>query len=492
MKRLLILIHRYLGIPLSIMFVIWFVSGIVMIYTGGLPAIAREERLARMTPVDTTRIEYSHASAWTAAGMRGSPSEIQLTSVLDRPAWRFDASFGRALIIFADNADVLEEVSPEQAAAAAAEYLDVPPMQIEFERTLLEADQWTLSQPGDLPLYLFSVDDGASTQIYISVLSGEVALVTNRTSRFLAWVGVIPHWLYFTPLRVNQPVWYWIVVALAALGCLLAAIGLMLAVTQFRRSRPFSFAKSIRYRGWMRWHYYSGALFGLFALTWVFSGLLSMEPFGWTRATGLEMPRSALTGGDIDIDAFADVTRETEAAQMLAELDAVEVDFVQILASPYFAVQQKDRRTLVHASTLVPGGPFDTQQLLRAVEREVGDVRIKSAELLDTYDSYYYARNAEAPLPVLRIKFSDPYSTWYYINPAEARIVARTNRYSRIERWLFNGLHSLDFAFWYDKRPLWDVGMIVLSLGALLTSAIGMCLGLRRLLPAREIDDVIE
>jgi hypothetical protein len=50
-----------------------------------------------------------------------------------------------------------------------------------------------------------------------------------------------------------------------------------------------------------------------------------------------------------------------------------------------------------------------------------------------------------------------------------------------VERWLFNGLHSLDFRFWYDKRPLWDIGMIVLSLGALAASAIGLVFGFRRL-----------
>ncbi|HET7132886.1 MAG TPA: hypothetical protein VFJ95_11585, partial [Gammaproteobacteria bacterium] len=54
-------------------------------------------------------------------------------------------------------------------------------------------------------------------------------------------------------------------------------------------------------------------------------------------------------------------------------------------------------------------------------------------------------------------------------------------RWSRLERWLYNGLHSLDFGFWYDKRPLWDVGMIALCLGALASSALGLWLGLKRL-----------
>ncbi len=70
---------------------------------------------------------------------------------------------------------------------------------------------------------------------------------------------------------------------------MLAVLGLILSVTQFKRVRPFRLRSAIPYAGWMRWHYITGAVFGLFTLTWAFSGLLSMEPFEWTRAEGLEV-----------------------------------------------------------------------------------------------------------------------------------------------------------------------------------------------------------
>ncbi|PYR30615.1 MAG: hypothetical protein DMF92_08150 [Acidobacteria bacterium] len=46
---------------------------------------------------------------------------------------------------------------------------------------------------------------------------------------------------------------------------------------------------------------------------------------------------------------------------------------------------------------------------------------------------------------------------------------------------MFFGLHTLDFSFWYYNRPLWDIGMIALSLGGGLSSAIGLFIGFRRL-----------
>ena len=103
------------------------------------------------------------------------------------------------------------------------------------------------------------------------------------------------------------------------------------------------------------------------------------------------------------------------------------------------------------------------------------------SQLLSDYDSYYYSRNRQTPLPVLRVKLDDPAETWVYIDPAMSRILSQVHRYSRVERWLYNGLHSLDFAFWYDRRPLWDVVMIVLLVGGLTTSSLGLFLGIRRL-----------
>jgi uncharacterized iron-regulated membrane protein len=488
MKRLLILIHRYLGIPLSVAFVVWFVSGIVMIYSGGLPAIPRDEQLARLEPIDLARVLLTPLAAWSRAGMSGVPSGVTLRTVLGRPAWQFDLPFAGKLAVFADNGTALGEVTPEQAAAVASEYLDVPAAQLRFERTLFDPDQWTLGQRGDLPLHLFSVADTKATRVYVSVDSGEVSLVTNRSSRFVAWIGVIPHWLYFAPLRLNQPLWYRTVVALSALGCVLAAIGLILAVTQFRRSRPFTLEKSVRYQGWMRWHYISGAIFGVFALTWVFSGLMSMEPFAWTNATGLEVSGNALTGGPLDVESFPDIRSGSAAGRQLDALRAGEIEYLQILGEPFFAVTT-ERRELINANTLERASQFDTDAVVNALNDAAGEAVVVSAELLHEYDAYYYARNGAAALPVLRVRFDDPMQTWYYIDPAEAQIVSRVHRYSRIERWLFNGLHSLDFAFWYDRRPVWDIGMIALSLGALLTSSIGMFLGFRRLSSTRLRND---
>lgn len=61
------------------------------------------------------------------------------------------------------------------------------------------------------------------------------------------------------------------------------------------------------------------------------------------------------------------------------------------------------------------------------------------------------ARGAD-PLPVLRIRYADPQETWLYLDPKTGGVVQRSEKVTRLKRWLSQGLHSLDFPFLYYRR----------------------------------------
>ena len=46
LKRLLIFVHRWLGVALSVIFLLWFASGIVMMYWS-YPGVSAGDRLQR-------------------------------------------------------------------------------------------------------------------------------------------------------------------------------------------------------------------------------------------------------------------------------------------------------------------------------------------------------------------------------------------------------------------------------------------------------------
>ncbi len=485
-RKWLILSHRYLGIALSLLFVVWFASGIAMMYARGLPSLTADMRLERLPRLDPSSIQVSPAEALEYALWGGSPDRVTLLTLMDRPAYRI-GNPGESVTVFADNGEILVEIEEGEALAIASRFMDLPSNQLEYSGLLTEADQWTINFRNQMPLHKIAVGDSDRTELYIPEYSGEVALLTTQGGRMLAWIAAIPHWLYFAPLRLNDSLWRQVVLWTSGLGCVLAIIGIVVGFLQFSPTRPFRFKRILSYvpyTGWMRWHYITGVVFGIFTLTWVFSGMLSMEPWFWSSRGGLGPGvRQALTGGELDMSLFPAINAALWERALPGQA-IKEIDFRRINGDSYFLVSDAGaKRTLVRASPFqVVEHAFSADSLIDRVKDVYRGVGVRESQLLSEYDSYYYPRGGSSPpLPVLRIKFDDPDKTWFYIDPGFGQLVGRYQQRQRLERWIYNGFHSLDFGFWYYNRPLWDISVIVLSAGGIGTSVIGLFLGFKRL-----------
>ncbi len=499
-RTLLILSHRYIGIPLSFMFVLWFVSAFFMIYTGGMPRITPAMQTDGAEPIDFAKVAQSPAQALEAAGY--APPQARLRTILQRPVYEFSDPGYSPTFIFADTGLPMPPLDEAQSAQLASSFLDIPLDALSFAGKLSEVDQWTLTSRNDLPLYKFTADDDLGTEVYVSPRNAMVSVYTTRQSRMLAWFGTIPHWLYFTSLRVNQPLWYGLIVWSSAIGCIMAILGLCLSFTQWRKIRPYSFKRSIPYMGLMRWHYILGTVFGFFTLTWAFSGLLSMEPFAWTNATGVQVDDAVYAEGELDLAAFPSLNALPWKSFTTNEIKQIDFNWIQgapylvanfsvptdadsvkrdRLHQPYnIAGQFEAQSLLINPRSSEISNGFEAQKLVAKLDTSIPDAAAIEYTMLDNYDDYYYSRQSQLPLPVLRIKFDDPAASWVYVDPQRGQVLSLVTKASRVERWLYNGLHSLDFAFWYHKRPLWDIGVLVLLLGGLGTSLIGLYFGLRR------------
>jgi hypothetical protein len=403
---------------------------------------------------------------------------------MDRPAYRFSGR--RPVTIFADTGERMRELREREILKIASRFLNLPEASFHHSGVLVSADQWTIRQRSQLPLHKVTADDEARSVLYISPRSGEVAVLTTRGSRALAWIAAIPHWLYFAPLRLNDALWRQVVLWLSGLAVVSALIGLVLGVIQFRPSAPYRLSRMpsfIPYAGWIRWHYLTGIVFGVFTVTWAFSGLLSMEPWFWASRGGSgDGIYGSLAGGTVDLTAYP----RFDAAdwhRVLSGRTIKEVNFAWIQGEPYYVVIGSSRKgELVGANPLqLRREPFSIDSLMARVREGNPGVPIAESQILSEYDSYYYAQDGAAPLPVLRIKFNDPEQTWFYIDPAMSQAVASYTRRQRLQRWIYHGFHSLDFGFWYSSRPLWDIGIIGLSLGGTILSTIGVVIGYKRL-----------
>lgn len=487
MKRFLYLAHRWLGIGLCAFMAAWFASGVVMLYVG-YPKLAAAERLARLPVLAPGKCCITLDQALSATGREDRPKEIRLTSVADAP--RFIFSYGERHVVAVDAttgrriADVGVAAAVKAAASfagsAKATYLDA-----------VEEDAWTHSRALDphRPLHRILLAD--ATLLYVSTQTGEVVRDATRTERIWNWVGAWIHWLY--PFRGGRLDAYWhdIVVWLSVAGAVLAVTGAVVGVLRLRIRRTYRGGRHTPYRdGFMRWHHLLGLAFALVTITWIVSGLLSMNPWKIFGSPGFsEAQRLAYSGGRLEPerftlppgDALARVGRDFAAREMLWQV---------FDGRPFYVLHDGAGRTrLIEAREgSAPLQRFQAADLIVAASRLMPGTPIVEASELTHYDVYYYARaphtmsgHAERRLPVLRVKFGDAADTWIHIDPYTGRIEGTLDNTRRVRRWLFAGLHSWDLPMLLDNRPLWDVLMIGFSAGGFALSVTGIFIGWRRL-----------
>ena len=106
-RRVLVYTHRWLGILGSLLFLAWFVSGIVLMYAG-MPTLSPEERLERLPPIDLSAARLTPAEAARRHGL--SPDRLRIAMLGARPVYRF-VERGLTTTVFADKAEPLEPLT---------------------------------------------------------------------------------------------------------------------------------------------------------------------------------------------------------------------------------------------------------------------------------------------------------------------------------------------------------------------------------------------
>jgi len=65
---------------------------------------------------------------------------------------------------------------------------------------------------------------------------------------------------------------------------------------------------------------------------------------------------------------------------------------------------------------------------------------------------------------VLRVRYGDENETWLYFTPSLGQMVKFDKR-DRANRWVYYGLHVMDWPGLFNRRPLWDIVTIALLAG---------------------------
>lgn len=486
--RYLHLIHRWLGIGLGLFVLLWFLSGLVMLFVA-YPQLTQAERLNRLDSLQLQQVKLSAAQAWVLTGKQGQPESIRLAMRGHRPTYYF-LQHGQWLAIWADANNVAPNVAPgesipdesiqvskAEAINAAEQYQGQAKA---TEALLLDHDQWSISSSlnGHRPLYRVALDDADATELYVSSHTGEVVLDTQGAERAWNWLGSVIHWVYFTPLRMERELWRQVVLWLAFAGVALASLGLWLGVQRIRINRRYSNDRVTPYRGWARWHHIVGLSAGVFCITWLFSGWLSLTPFGWFSDRSLRAEEAEHWAGgtpnvqDMRLPVSAFATR-------LTGTDIKEIEWLKFAGNTYILAKAAEQESLVDRQSGVPVAGFSAAILQAQAAKLALHAQITSAHWLTSGD-LYFNQDAQKTPRVLRVAFADALNTTFYIDARTSKILASQDSYSRTYRWLFNGLHRIDIPPLGDRLLARRITIFVLSAGGVLLTLAGIVLGWRR------------
>jgi hypothetical protein len=468
---LLAILHRWWGVAFCLLFAMWFASGIVMHFVP-FPARLGAEHSPGRVAIDRDQVAHGPSEAVAASGIR-DVTRVRLVGRRDGPVYFVSGTLAARVLRAADLEDggVHSEPAALDIALAGARSLGLDVSRAGAAEPT-PYDQWTVSGEfdSDRSLYRVAINDADGTELYVSSKTGDVVLVTTLKARALNYFGSIVHWLYPTALRRHQSAWsavMWWLSLVATIGAALGVVIGLLRLTRVGRG-------AAPYRGLQAWHHWLGLAFAPFILSWIFSGFLSMADARFSSTSASPAEALSLAGAPAwehvasgALDVIAASASEVEWFALAGNIyrrDRGVVGAQRIsLAAPETDVAQSPRAFL---------GADEIDFAAKQLGRDCGHAAVVGAA------DPYRATPALPEAPVFRIVCG---KVWYEIDGATGALVSRLDPTRRANRWLFAGLHTLDFRWLRSHPPLRTAIIVALCLCGFGFSLSGVVLAWRRM-----------
>lgn len=468
-------LHRVLGTMLCLLFAVWFLSGFVMIFHT-FPRVSQSDRLARMDAIHTDSLPALDSLMCRLAPDE-SVRELALDCDLGQTMFHVRTDASRTDLCARPADTVLTSVA-DRIALRVPRWCSAEPSRID---TLHKLDQWIPFSHlrADLPIYKFRFDDPEKHELYVSSRTGDVIQFTTRSERVWAWLGAIPHWVYFTSLRQNQTLWARVVTCLAAVGCVMCLAGLCLGVRDLLLARRRGSLSPFLKRSF-RWHHLLGLVFGVFVFMFCFSGMASLvrpADVGIRPKLGFDpvqrLHAQALAPDACPLDYRAALRSVPDTVRRMEWGSFGDIPFYTLHTDGGIRTVDARRADTVRALSL-------TAPEVMSVISRVHPGQSVDVSLLESYDTYYLSRHGDLSLPVWKAVVGDADRSTYYVDPLTGRY-RYVNTPSRWMHWAYPALHSLRLRVLVEHPVLWHACMWVLMLGGTCVSLTGVWLGARSL-----------
>lgn len=474
-KKVFVAIHKTSGSVMSLMFLIWFLSGIVLIFKG-FPHASKKDRFMHLSVFNEKIIKNLKAPDSDFKG------KVELELSLGEPIYRVYSGKKTQQVYNAQTLEPINIFSQQHAVNLASSFLGFNIKNVKYIKSL---DQWVpwAYYKKILPFYKCYFNDPLHTVVYVSEKTGAIVQQTNRITRWAARLGAIPHWVYFSRLKQNTELWKIIVIILSSIGVFVSISGIIVGVIRFKQNeKGLKLYKKKVYK----WHYIPGFIFGLFVFSFILSGLFSVLSIpDWMVFSNKNKIEKIIWNQKLDIAKHNNIT-PYQIYQSLNKKDGIrKIVWKTIFDEAFYYVYYDNYqipdvyRLKNNMIRIVKGYSFmDIEQKAKKLFPE------KSLKLSvqEKYDNYYYASAMYyLPTPAYKLELNDEAGTWLYINPATAEEVKRYTKNTRLSRWVYKAAHTFKFGFFKKAEWLRKTILILLSIVGIVISITGVMLTNKRI-----------
>ncbi|OUJ04470.1 PepSY domain-containing protein [Acetobacter cibinongensis] len=442
--RTLYLVHRWLGISLCLLMSSWCASGLVMLWHTWPRPDENGQQQAHSVLVWPDHVPVLPAAFYTTRFQ-----SFRIGMIGQVPVLTLYAQGGQVTAVDLRTGQT-GAVNDVESGINAGRYVQAlgghgAP---QFDG-LTTDDQWVLNTHGRAKGFArFRFQNAAHNVVYVSRFTGDVVQATTAQSRFWAWIGAIPHWLYPAVLRKHPFVWQQVVIVLSGAGVFLTVTGLWVGVLRVRGRWPFS-----PYRRWHFVHHVSGTVFGSLALVWITTGLLTMNPAGVFQSDSEKIEPVRITGTVLGQDLVPVLRQSIETAPP----EWRSVHSVLVGGKVFLSVMKADGHWVRLDKALQPSSLRPTE-----TERDLQEFGLmaptQKLTFLTKADAYYFNKDTRTRhFPVLRGIARD--DTYFYLNAETGEVEALIDSSAQRSRWFVYGLHDMDFWAWL-RHPLARWGLV--------------------------------
>jgi uncharacterized iron-regulated membrane protein len=470
-------LHRITGTFICLLFLMWFVSGLVLIYHP-FPNVSQKQKYEKMDalpdslPAIGEVLKQLPDSAKTIKGLSVRYFQEQALFTIRTKAGDYT--------VCGEESQVIKPVTCETIDRIVKQWVDAPVLKID---TLNKRDIWIMYSRylQEMPIFKYHFDDPEKHQLYIASRSGEVQQFTNKEQRFFAWVGSIPHKLYIPALRENTDNWILALTIGGVIALIAALSGLYIGVSILRKRYRVKKKWASPYKkSWYKWHHVSGLIFGIFLITFAFSGAMALrkipqwviKTYGDYRVTDSQLRGKPLPVEDYVLD-----------YRMLKEKypQIKRIEWANFQNIPIYHVVVGDQEMCLDASSSTVRELYISKSTVeKAVSRIHHENEPFTVTLISEYEEYYLSRKGSLALPVYKVEVDNKDQSRYYIDPKTGDF-NYLNKSRKAKKWVFSGLHYLNIK-WLVERPVWwTITIWTICLGGIVICLSGTYLGFRYL-----------